>query len=125
MSVPATSDQSSARAPFLSNKAYDSLNWVVRFGLPGLGALYFSLAQIWGLPAGEQVLGTITSLALFLGILLGISSRQYQASDERTDGSLIVDTSNPEKDVYRLDLTTQLDDLPGKNEIVLKVEGSR
>ena len=125
MSVPATSSQSSARAPFLSNKAYDNLNWVVRFGLPGLGALYFSLAQIWGLPAGEQVLGTITSLALFLGILLGISSRQYQASDERTDGSLIVDTSDPEKDVYRLDLTTQLDDLPGKNEIVLKVEGSR
>ena len=125
MSIPTTSDQSSARAPFLSNKAYDNLNWVVRFGLPGLGALYFSLAQIWGLPAGEQVLGTVTSLALFLGILLGISSRQYQASDERTDGSLIVDTSNPEKDVYRLDLTTQLDDLPGKNEIVLKVEGSR
>ena len=125
MSVPATSGQSSARAPFLSNKAYDNLNWVVRFGLPGLGALYFSLAQIWGLPAGEQVLGTITSLALFLGILLGISSRQYQASDERTDGSLIVDTSNPVKDVYRLDLTTQLDDLPGKDEIVLKVEGSR
>ena len=125
MSVPATSGQSSARAPFLSNKAYDNLNWVVRFGLPGLGALYFSLAQIWGLPAGEQVLGTITSLALFFGILLGISSRQYQASDERTDGSLIVDTSNPVKDVYRLDLTTQLDDLPGKNEIVLKVEGSR
>ena len=125
MSVPTTSGQSSARAPFLSNKVYDNLNWVVRFGLPGLGALYFSLAQIWGLPAGEQVLGTITSLALFLGILLGISSRQYQASDERTDGSLIVDTSDPEKDVYRLDLTTQLDDLPGKNEIVLKVEGSR
>ena len=125
MSVPATSSQNSARAPFLSNKVYDNLTWVVRFGLPGLGTLYFSLAQIWGLPAGEQVLGTITSLALFFGILLGISSRQYQASDERTDGSLIVDTSDPEKDVYRLDLTTKLDDLPGKNEIVLKVEGSR
>ena len=125
MPLQATSDQSSARAPFLSNNVYDNLNWVVRFGLPGLGALYFSLAQIWGLPAGEQVLGTITSLALFFGVLLGISSRQYKASDERTDGSLIVDTSNPEKDVYRLDLTTQLDDLPGKDEIVLKVEGSR
>ena len=125
MSDTTTSGQNSARAPFLSNKVYDNLTWVVRFGLPGLGTLYFSLAQIWGLPAGEQVLGTITSLALFLGILLGISSRQYQASDERTDGSLIVDTSDPEKDVYRLDLTTQLDDLPGKDEIVLKVEGSR
>ena len=125
MTDPTTSGQNSARAPFLSNKAYDNLTWVVRFGLPGLGTLYFSLAQIWGLPAGEEVLGTITSLALFLGILLGISSRQYQASDERTDGSLIVDTSDPEKDVYRLDLTTQLDDIPGKNEIVLKVEGSR
>lgn len=119
------SGQSSEKAPFLTNKWYDYLTWLVRYGLPGTGALYFTLAQIWGLPAGEQVVGTITAVALFLGVILGISAKQYRDSDARIDGALVIDTTDPEKDVYRLDLDTQLEDLPGKNEIVLRVQGTR
>lgn len=119
------SGQNSTKAPFLSNKWYDHFTWLIRYGLPGAGTLYFTLAQIWGLPAGEQVVGTITAIALFLGVVLGASARQYQNSDERLDGALVVDTSDPEKDIYRLDLMTELEDLPGKNEIVLKVQGPR
>lgn len=120
-----TSGPSSGKAPFLSNKWYDYFTWLVRYGLPGTGTLYFTLAQLWGLPAGEQVLGTITAVALFLGVTLGVSARQYSNSEERIDGALVVDTSDPEKDIYRLDLTTELEDLPGKDEIILKVQGPR
>ena len=35
------------------------------------------MAQIWGLPYGEQIVGTITAIDTFLGVLLGISTANY------------------------------------------------
>ena len=61
----------------LSNKTYDMLKWIAQYFLPALGTLYFTLAGIWGLPYGEQIVGTISALDIFLGVLLGLSSRQY------------------------------------------------
>lgn len=60
-----------------SNKVYDRLKWIAQFLLPALGTLYFALASIWGFPYGEQVVGTITAVDTFLGVLLGISSSNY------------------------------------------------
>ena len=62
----------------LSNKAYDILKWIAQILLPALGTLYFALAQIWGLPYGEQIVGTITAIDAFLGALLGISTMRYR-----------------------------------------------
>ena len=61
----------------MSNKTYDVLKWTAQFLLPAAGTLYFALAGIWGLPYGEQVVGTITAIDTFLGVLLGISSANY------------------------------------------------
>ena len=61
----------------LSDKTYDILKWVAVILLPALGSLYFGLAGIWGLPYGEQIVGTITVIDTFLGIILGISTVQY------------------------------------------------
>ena len=61
----------------MSNKIYDILKWVAQILLPALGTLYFALAGIWGLPYGEQIIGTITAVDTFLGVILGISSKQY------------------------------------------------
>ena len=65
---------------FLSNKAYDVLKWVAQIFLPAAGTLYFALAGIWGLPYGEQIVGTIVAVDTFLGVLLGISTKQYNKS---------------------------------------------
>lgn len=62
----------------LSNKVYDVLKWIAMYLLPALGTLYFALAGIWNFPYGEQVVGTITAVDTFLGVLLGISNAQYQ-----------------------------------------------
>lgn len=62
----------------LSNKVYDALKWIALYLLPALGTLYFALSGIWGLPYGEQVVGTITAADTFLGVLLGISSATYK-----------------------------------------------
>ena len=61
----------------MSNKLYDVLKWIAQILLPAVGTLYFALANIWGLPYAEQVVGTITAVDAFLGVLLGISSKQY------------------------------------------------
>ena len=62
----------------MSNKVYDVLKWIAQIVLPALATLYFAVAGIWGLPYGEQVVGTITAIDTFLGVILGISSSQYK-----------------------------------------------
>ena len=65
------------------NNTYDVLKWIAQIFIPALGTLYFALAQIWGFPYGEQILGTITAIDTFLGLLLGISTIQYNKKEER------------------------------------------
>lgn len=61
----------------MSNKVYDILKFIAQVVLPALGTLYFALAGIWNWPLGEQVVGTITAIDTFLGVLLGISTSKY------------------------------------------------
>lgn len=61
----------------MSNKVYDVLKWIAMVVLPAIGTLYFALASIWGFPYAEEIVGTITAVDTFLGVLLGISSAQY------------------------------------------------
>lgn len=62
----------------MSNKTYDILKYIAQIVLPALGTLYFALSSIWGLPYGEQIVGTITAIDAFLGALLGVSAAQYK-----------------------------------------------
>jgi hypothetical protein len=64
----------------LSNKLYDSLKEVAQVWLPAAGALYFALSGIWGFPFGEEVVGTITAVDLFLGAGLKLSTNSYNKS---------------------------------------------
>lgn len=61
----------------MSNKTYDILKWVAQYLLPALATLYFAVAKIWGLPYGAEIVGTITAVDTFLGVLLGISTANY------------------------------------------------
>ena len=65
----------------MSNKVYDMLKWIAMVVLPAIGTLYFALAGIWGLPYGEEIVGTITATDAFLGVLLGLSSAQYKKTE--------------------------------------------
>ena len=62
----------------LNDKTYDILKWIAQYVLPAAGTLYFALAGIWGLPYGEQIVGTITAVDTFLGVLLGVSTANYK-----------------------------------------------
>lgn len=62
----------------MSNKVYDILKCVAQIIIPALATLYFALAGIWNWPYAEQVVGTLTALDTFLGVILGISTSNYQ-----------------------------------------------
>lgn len=66
----------------LSNKAYNILKWIAQYLLPAAGTLYFAIASIWNLPYGEEIVGTITAVDAFLGVILGISTAQYNKTNK-------------------------------------------
>lgn len=107
--------------PVLSDKLYDGLKQVAQVILPGLGALYFGLAQIWGLPYAEEVVGTLAVVDVFLGLLLSLSTKRYNESDAKYDGALVVDSEDPAKDVYSFEIGGDLDKLRDKQTLTIKV----
>ena len=66
----------------MSDKVYDVLKWIAQYLLPASATLYFALANIWGFPYAEQVVGTISAIDTFLGVMLGISTIQYNKENE-------------------------------------------
>lgn len=61
----------------MNNKVYDVLKWIAMYLIPAVGTLYFAIAGIWNLPYGEEIVGTLTAVDTFLGVILGISSANY------------------------------------------------
>lgn len=106
---------------FLSQGQYDFLKALAQYILPAAGVLYFALASIWGLPAAEQVVGTIVAVDAFLGAILGISKNSYEKSDAKYDGELVVSESDGSRDLFSFEPAGDLNDLPGKKEVVFKV----
>lgn len=102
----------------MSNKTYDVLKFVALIIFPAISTLYVSLAGIWGLPYVEQVVGTFAAVDTFLGACLSISTRKYYNDG---DGVLNIDESDPEVDKYHLDIQTPLDEVKGKDSIILKI----
>jgi len=70
----------------LNNKVYDVVKWVAMVGLPASAALYYGLANIWGFPYAEQVVGTIAVVNTFLGAVVGVSTYNYNKSNNPQEG---------------------------------------
>lgn len=67
MTQPTTAATSASPA---SSAVYDKLKQSAQLLLPGLSTLYFGLSQIWGLPAGAEVTGTIAVVNVFVGVAI-------------------------------------------------------
>lgn len=76
----------------LTDNTYSAGKKLVQVYIPAFSALYFGLGNIWGLPAVEEVVGSLAVIATFLGVCLGISSRQYDASELAYDGNAVITT---------------------------------
>lgn len=105
----------------MTDTTYNVSKKLVQVILPAISALYFGLAQIWGLPAAEEVVGTFAVITTFLGVVLGVSTRQYEASGSAYDGQMVV--TNPEggPKVFSLELDGDPEDIASKDSIRFKV----
>lgn len=105
-----------------SDKVYNGLKSVAQVWLPAAGTLYFALAQIWGLPAAEQVSGTVLAVDTFLGVVLGLSTKAYNNSPAKFDGTFQL-VPDPENGVSNLKLTSvDYDALSTKNEVTFRIQ---
>jgi len=102
-----------------NTKLYDSLKFLAQVGLPAAGAAYFALAGIWGLPAAEQVVGTIVVVDTFLGTVLQISSAKYNPEV----GEIEVNTGPTGKKTVSLEVDGDpIEELEGKEKVQFKVK---
>lgn len=61
----------------MNDTVYDNLRRGSELILPGLGALYFALGQIWGLPYGEEIVGTLAAISTFVGLVVVAARKRY------------------------------------------------
>jgi hypothetical protein len=105
---------------FIKNHIYDKLKFIAQIVLPAISASYFALASIWGLPAAEQVVGTIAVIDVFLGSILGLSTKGYNASEAKYDGNMVFHTDPGGVAKYSLELNNA-ESFANKNDILFKV----
>lgn len=103
------------------NRMYDILKPVTTTLLPGAGALYFALAGIWGFPNGQQVVGTIAAVNVFLGLFVTVSSLNYNRGDNKYDGDIDVVEGSDGTLKFGLGLNTVPEDLKDKQQVLFKV----
>ena len=63
---------------FKNSKLYDALKWIALVALDAFGIAYESLAQVWNLPFGDEVMKTCTIFSVLIGTLIGVSSHKYK-----------------------------------------------
>lgn len=113
----------------IDSRVYDTLKWVALVLLPALASLYFGLGQIWNFPAVEQVVGSVTVVDTFLGLLLNKSSKNYQESIGSAGAVVgdIVALQKPDGEVtgYRMEAHKDPLILPADQKVVLEVRRER
>lgn len=61
----------------MPNKVYDVLKWLALVAIDAIGIFYKTIATIWALPLGDEVLATCAALSVLIGALIGISGANY------------------------------------------------
>lgn len=102
-----------------NSKVYDYLKFLAQVFLPAAGAAYFSLAGVWGLPAADQVVGTIVIVDTFLGTVLQISGSQYSPKV----GEIEINTGPTGKKTVSLEVDGDpIEELEAKDNVQFKVK---
>lgn len=102
-----------------NHEVYEFLKKFVQIILPAFASLYFGIAQIWGLPNAENVVGTTALVATFLGVCLGLSSSEYKRTDFKYDGAVSIEAGEDSSTMRLTNVDPRA--LESKDEILLKV----
>ncbi len=65
----------------LNDKVYNVLKWVALICIPAIAVFYGQLGEIWDFPYTQQIKDTIIDIGLFIGVLIGVSTYNYNKTD--------------------------------------------
>lgn len=67
----------------LNDKVYETLKWICLIASPAVCALLSTLTSLWGwdIPI-EAIVGTISAISTCVGVLIGISTYNYNKKKE-------------------------------------------
>lgn len=107
----------------LSDNLYKTIKWAVGIVLPAAATLVLALGEIWDWPNMNQIVGTVTALTTFLGVVAGVSTFQYNESDAAFDGTMRVNRQG-EGQLFDLILDEDPLNIAARKEIRFKVDTS-
>lgn len=105
----------------LTDKQYNTIKPLVQIGFPAFASLYFGLSATWGFPGGEQVVGTVALITTFLGIVLGLSSKQYKKTQPTGGGQIVVTQDETGKKVFSLELDKDPEEIQGMKSVTFNI----
>ena len=86
-----------------SNKTYDTLKYVALIALPAIQVFWLTIGKIWNISYTVEIGATIGAVALLIGTLLGVSTRNYLAEKEQDsfnfDGIEMYEAENDESEI--------------------------
>lgn len=65
----------------LNNKTYDLWKRIAQYILPAIATFIVAVFKIWNIPYGTEISGTIMAFDTLLGVILGISSYNYNKGE--------------------------------------------
>jgi Putative phage holin Dp-1 len=108
----------------LDDRSYHYGKKLVQIYIPAASSLYFGLGSIWGLPAVEQIVGTLAVVATFIGVCIGLSSTQYDRSEAAYDGEVVVEKTDAGGKLFSLQLEGDPEEIEQKKTVAFKVKPS-
>ena len=86
-----------------NNRTYDILKYVALIALPAIQVFWLTIGKIWNISYTVEIGATIGAVALLLGTLLGVSTRNYLAGKEQDnfnfDGLEMYEGENDESEI--------------------------
>lgn len=115
----------------MPNRLYDFMKWICLIFIPACGTTYMGLSQFWDLPEVARVVGTLTVIETFLGLILGISNASYKRTtpipqddipeDMGWDGEIVIDQQEGAQGVYLMVDKSFPSRIPNKDKVTFKV----
>lgn len=82
----------------MTNETYDRLKWVALVAIPAAEVFWLTIGKVWGFPYLTEIGATVGAAGVFLGSLLGLSSKAYYADDDSVEVK-----ANPQELIYEDD----------------------
>jgi hypothetical protein len=106
----------------LSDRSYRALTWLVLILFPLFGLVYFILSETLHFHEYDEIVALFAGVDLVCGVVLQIARTSYHKSLAKYDGVMVIDDSDDDTKVYRMEMHSDPDDLDKKDFVVFKVD---